>query len=259
MKFEEIRRLTKMGMWKYLSLFYNRCDCIVAPSDDIKNKLENHYMKRKIVVTPTPYENKKIRVGNKPSIRKKYGFDRDDKILLHVGRLTKEKNIMFIIKSLKKLLEKENVKLLIASDGPYKHALEEEVRKLSLEKAVIFTGYLSEKELKEIYRLSDAFIFASSTETQALVLLDAVINGLPIIALDAPVVSDFILENGVGLISDKKDFSKITLRILEEKGLSTRFEKNKKNVIKKFNADARTQDLIKLYVDLCDQYSGSPL
>lgn len=241
---ERAKKITKSTLWNYSSLFYNRCNCVIAPSNYIKKMLER-YMKVKIVVIPTPIEFKRPKDKRKlrKKYEKKYNLSEKDKILLHVGRITKEKNITSIIHAIKKI-HNENVKLIISSDGPYRDELEKKVRGM---KNVIFTGYLSDDELDDMYSLSDVFVFASKTETQALVLLEAVSHGLPVVILDTPVLSEFVLENGVGLVANKNDFSKKIIMALNTRDLKTNVMKMKNEIQKKYNPERCTKELVDVY------------
>lgn len=242
------KNLTKRSMWNFLSLFYNRCDCVIAPSNHIKKLLEKR-IKSKVYVIPTPIEFKN-KFKNKAKLRKKYkrkyNLFEKDKILLHVGRITKEKNITSIIHALKKIRSK-NIKLIISSDGPYKEELEKKVRNM---KNIIFTGYLSDDKLDDIYSLSDGFVFASKTETQGIVLLEAVNNRLPIVALDAPVISDFIAENKIGLVAmSTDDFARKISELLKNKELRKNLMKNRDKVVAEYGP-RRCDELVNLYLSL---------
>ncbi|MEM7819419.1 MAG: glycosyltransferase [Candidatus Aenigmatarchaeota archaeon] len=250
--------LFKLGSWKYLSWFYNHCDIVIAPSENIKKVLRKNGFKKKIIVIPTGVKIESKRKIKKHDLRKKYNLG-NEKIILHVGRITKEKNIKFIIKSLKNILKNENIKFVITSDGPYKNELKKYVNNLGLSNKIIFTGYLSNKELNDFYKLSDVFVMASKSETQGLVLVEAAINKLPIVVLDVPVISDFVKENSFGIVSKKKDFSKNINLILNNNLIRKKILKNYKIVAKKYDIEKCTNQLLNIYRNAQHQYSESDL
>lgn len=241
-----MKKLGQKAVWKYVKWFYNMCDCIVAPSESIRKTLISHGISKKITIIPTGI---KIREKKpKSALRKRYGFSKKDKIILHVGRITREKNILFIIKSLKKLL-KEDVKFIITSDGPYKKYIEQYVKKKGL-KNIIFTGFVSKEKLDDLYAMSDVFVFASKTETQGLVALEAMANSVPVVALDDPVVSEFVKCNGIGLTVDRDKFSKSVRRILNDRRMSGKFIRNGKKSLKKYNIEKCADSLLDLYSEM---------
>jgi len=250
-KIKFVKKIYKKFSWSYLSWFYNKCNVVIAPSQGIKSALLNNGIKRDVVVLPTGIETKKAKPESKSVLRKKYSKKYalgDGKIIFHAGRVTREKNIKFIIQSLKTLLKKENARLVIASDGPYKKELVMYAKKAGLEKNIIFTGYLSTDELNDFYALSDIFVLASETETQGIVLAEAALNKLPIVVLDAPVTADFVRENNVGIVSDRENFSKNVEMLMKNKKLIMGFERNSKNVRKKYDISKCTDKLLEIYM-----------
>lgn len=242
-KNKRIGKLAKKASWKMLAWLYNKCDCVVAPSERIRNVIKSRGIKSETYVVPTGIKIRK-RKKNKNTLRKKHGFGKE-KILLHVGRVTKEKNIEFLLKSLSSTLSGDT-KLVIASDGPHADEVKRYAEEQGIADHVVFTGYLSEKSLQDFYAMADAFVFASRTETQGLVLLEAAIHGLPAAVLDAPVTGDFVRENGTG-IAAKKDFSKAVDEILNNRNLRRRVQRKSKNMEKKYDIRHCASDLLDIY------------
>jgi len=236
----------KRYSWKYLSWFYNRCEYVTVPTKAFEKVLKNK-LKTKIVVIP-PGIKFVGRKKSKKKLKKKYGFDENEKIILHVGRICKEKNISFIIKAFN-YLKNKNVKLVITSDGPYRENLEKKVEKLGIENKVFFTGYISENVLQDFYQLSDVFVMASNTETLGFVLLEAIYNYLPIVVTDSPVISDLVIKNRIGIVSKRnpKDFSKEIWRLLTDKRLRHKCLANRKKTIEKYDIKKCATELLKIY------------
>lgn len=243
-KLKIIKKIYGALSWSYMSWFHNRCKAVVAPSNTIKNELKKHGIRR-VTVIPTGIEiQKKL---SRQTVRKKHKIG-NEKIILHVGRITKEKNIKFIIDSLKEMLS-ENTRMIITSDGPYKEELEDYVNKLGIGKKITFTGYISKEELRELYTASDVFVMASKTETQGIVLSEAAVNGLPVVVLNAPVISDFVRETKCGLVATENSFSKSVHSVLygdERKYIM----KKCKNIEKKYSIKKCADDMLKLYSEV---------
>lgn len=238
-------KVFKKATWSYLTWFYNQCDFVTVPSERIKTLLKKHGIKKPIYVIPTGimYKAKK---KNKKVLQKKYGFG-NEKIILHVGRITKEKNILFILRSLKKTLKRENAILVITSDGPYKHELRKHAIKLGIENQVIFTGYLDKKQLEEYYVIADVFVVASKTETQGIVLVEAVANKLPIVVLQAPVTGDFLQENNYGIVASSGNFAKKVSLALRNKKIAEKCTRNAGEILKKYDSARCANLLINVY------------
>ena len=90
-------------------------------------------------------------------------------------------------------------------------------------------------------------VMASKSETQGIVLPEAASNELPIVVLDSPVVSDFIKENGVGFIANKKNFSEKVEIILNNKKAREKIIKSCKKISEKYDIDKLTDKLLELY------------
>ena len=103
--------------------------------------------------------------------------------------------------------------------------LENKAEELGLNDRIIFTGYLSENRLNEFYKMSDVFVMASKSETQGLVLLEAIRNSLPVVVLDTPIISDFVRENSIGIVSKKDKFPKNVSKMLYDKKIRHKFGK----------------------------------
>ena len=135
----------------------------------------------------------------KKNFKLRFGIKESDKVLIFVGRLGQEKSIDVLFENVSKLIKntEHNIKFLLVGDGPLKEKLIKMAKKLRIEDNVIFTGYLNwPKEISLAYQCSDMFIMASKTETFGLVTLEAICNGLPVVAFDDPCIYGMV-EHGV--------------------------------------------------------------
>ncbi|MBI2076001.1 MAG: glycosyltransferase [Candidatus Aenigmarchaeota archaeon] len=235
-KTRRFKALLKKAAWRYSAWFYNMCDVVIAPSPEIRTLLKRHGIRKRIVVVPTGIEKpEKIR---KERLRKKYKFPENSKIILHVGRISKEKNIDFILTSLKN--KPDNWTLIIASDGPEKKNLKELASYLGI-KNVIFTGFISKEKLNGLYFLADVLVVASKSETQGIVVAEAAARGLSVVSLDAPVIANFIRKNKAGIVAREKNFLSSIKKALE---------KNKPAAMKGCTIEETTKSLLNIYKSL---------
>jgi len=118
---------------------------------------------------------------------------------LFMGRLGSEKNVEMLLRSLWHT-HLSNVRLVIAGDGPHREYLEALVDELDLRSRVSFLGYLQRDDAIAAYHVAHAFAFASTTETQGLVIGEAMAAGLPVIAVEDHAVEDFVVSGRTGLV-----------------------------------------------------------
>jgi len=180
----------------------NALDAVVVPSTAMQQRLTAYGVTRPMQVLPTGIPLQQFARGNGPAFRYKFGILSTRPLLLFVGRLAHEKNIGFLIEALVHTRRlRPDVLLVVAGEGPAMDDLKAQVWAHHLQDAVQFIGYLDRlQELPDCYAAADAFVFASKTETQGLVLLEAMAAGLPVIALSEMGTTD-ILAPGRGAFS----------------------------------------------------------
>ena len=246
-------RLTKEIAKRLSKDFCNQCDLVVAPSTKIKKYLKLWGVKKPLEILPTGIEldEFKIDLGAVANFREKYKILTQEKILIFVGRLGKEKNIELLIKSLK-LIKTTGVKLLIIGDGPHKPKLQSLIKKEGFENKVSLTGYLPRKEVVAALRASKIFVFSSKTETQGLVVAEAMAAGLPVVAVSDLAIADMVKDkkNGFLVKSSAREMAKKIDKLLTNQKLYGRMSRASKNLAKNFSAEKQTKKLEKIYQGL---------
>lgn len=194
--------LLKRLSWIYLTYLLNRSDAVIAPS----NQTLRHLKKR----CPDIAYSEALAPGidlhrynpdvDGSEIRDELDLG-DSEVIIHVGRISKEKNIDLVLDSLP-LLKKHHpdVKMLIVGDGPAKDYYSDRVRKKGLRNTVLFTGFVPEKELPKYYACADAFVISSPFETLGIVILEALATGTVVAGLDHGVIPDIIKEGENGYL-----------------------------------------------------------
>ncbi|HQD62523.1 MAG TPA: glycosyltransferase [Defluviitoga sp.] len=232
-----------------------KLDRVIAPTNNIKNTLiEYGVPSYHIEVIPTGID---ISSFDKPitwDLRKEYpSIKEGDRILLFVGRLGKEKNIDFLIRVFSKvLLEEKNVKFVIIGGGPEKENLELLAEELKIKENVIFTDAQPRERVIDAYKQSDIFIFASYTETQGLVILEAMSAGKPVVALGKLGVYDILSQEDAGGIMieelNEDDFVNEILRLLRDNILYENLAKKAKSFVQNhFSIEACVESILDLY------------
>ena len=180
----------------------NALDAVVVPSTAMRQRLESYGVSAPLHVLPTGIPLHQFAGGVGSAFRQRHGISAKRPLALFVGRVAHEKNIAFLLESLVHARQQyPNIKLLKPGERPATADLQAQVKKLGLRDHVEFIGYLDrQKELPDCYAAADIFVFGSQTETQGLVLLEAMAAGLPVVALAEMGTKD-ILAPGRGAVS----------------------------------------------------------
>lgn len=185
--------------------YANLCDHVFAPSTSVVFELKKRGVETRIDVVPTGIEIDKFAKGDKRQFRNKNNIPQNAFVLGFVSRIAPEKNITFLATTITKfMIENESAHFLMAGIGESANDICQVFEKASLLNRFHYVGLIIGQELVDAYHSMDIFVFASRTETQGLVVAEAMAAGLPVIAVDGPgigdVVEDFV--NGRLLMVD---------------------------------------------------------
>lgn len=165
----------------------NSLDAVVVPSVPMANTLSDYGVTAPMRVLPTGLADTQFVRGDGQHFRQQHGIGHDRKVALFVGRAAYEKNIDFLLEAVSVAARRmPELLLVVAGEGPALDSLKRQAMRLQIENHVSFVGYLSrEGSLRDCYAAADLFTFASLTETQGLVLLEAMAIGLPVLGIPA--------------------------------------------------------------------------
>ncbi|MGE5417005.1 MAG: glycosyltransferase family 4 protein [Acidobacteriota bacterium] len=246
---------------KYSRNFCNRCDLVIAPSDDLRHLIAGYGVTTPIDVIPTGVDVERFSSGDRTWLRCKYNIPDSHRICLFVGRLAPEKNIDFLIRAFAGLkIIYPNVCLVIVATGP----LEKELKKLTIEEGlqldrdVIFTGLLPSEELVNAYRGADVFTFTSLSETQGIVLVEAMAAGLPIAAVKGTGTHEMVEDGQQGLLSDydQESYIALIMRLLSEQKLSSTLAAQASARAAQLSAKIMVSRIENRYKELCTASRG---
>jgi len=189
---------------------------------------------------------------NKEKIRNELGLNSHNKIILFVGNLITRKGVKFLIKAMQFIVEKKpNTMLLIIGDGPERTHLEFLASKLGLKRNVIFLGRLPTHLLSLYYNASDIFVLPSLHEGHAMVLLEAMVSGLPVVATNVGGNVETVIDGVNGFLIEPSDISTLKnsiLKILDNEFLAECFGNNSQKIFQeKFSETSQIKKLLKVY------------
>jgi 1,2-diacylglycerol 3-alpha-glucosyltransferase len=179
--------------------FANQADAVVVPTQTMATRLRDLGVTVRIEVVPSGIDLARFGAGRRDeALRARLGLHPSDRMLLYVGRLAKEKNVELLLRALARA-EVDSLKLVIAGDGPHRDELERLAAEIGVNAATRFLGVVARDELPSLYASADAFVMPSTTETQGLVLAEAMAAGTHVIVADAPQNRDVL--GGAGRIA----------------------------------------------------------
>lgn len=232
--------------------FANKVDQVVVPTPSVKKIIQSWGVKNKnISVIPSGIAEEKFADANGNLIREKYNISKSDFLILLVCRLTAEKNVEFIFESFVQLLKQEGrMKFLVVGGGEKLEALKSMAMENGLENQIIFAGVASQKEVKNYYASADIFVYASKSETQGMILTEAMYMGLPIVAVKAPGSEDMVGNFVTGILTkeNKEEFSRAVAKLYQDEHLRKQYaESARKSALENYTSEICTQKMIHVY------------
>jgi 1,2-diacylglycerol 3-alpha-glucosyltransferase len=177
--------------------FANCCQGVIAPSGSVERLLVERGVTALIQTVPTGIDTRLFARASRTAWRNRLSVPDDAVVLGHVGRLAVEKNLPFLGTALARALQREpRAQALIVGDGPARGDLEKMLTDAGVADRAHFPGKLTGRRLRDAYAAMDVFVFSSKSETQGMVLVEAMATGCPVVALDASGVRD-VVRDGV--------------------------------------------------------------
>ncbi|MCP4361930.1 MAG: glycosyltransferase family 4 protein [Chloroflexi bacterium] len=233
----------------WIADYMQQCQHIIVPSKSIRQMIEQTYgLRQRMTVIPTGIETKPYKEADR-SLRQKFNWG-DDTVLISVGRMAEEKNWPTLLDAAKIVFaQRPQARLLLLGDGPARHDLEKYAAKLGIGNRVTFTGNVPFNDVPKYLKAADLFCFASVTETQGLVTLEAMAAGLPVVCVDATGTSDAVDDGVQGLLTpnDSQALAAGIERMLADKALYGQFQEAAVIQAAKFDIVTLAQQMTDVY------------
>lgn len=232
----------------------NAVDALVAPSKAMMGTLRGYGVHTPIEIIPTGLDMRRFQGGDGVRFRERHGIAPERPVMVYVGRVAFEKNIEFLIHVLHRVRTQiPEILFVIAGEGPAEKMLHALVRKLGLKGNVLFVGYLDrETELLDCYRAGDIFTFASRTETQGLVLLEAMALGVPVVSTEYMGAKDILGPRRGALVprDDIDAFSADVIALLRNKELREKLSREGLEYAKSWSDKYVLNKMLDLYCSM---------
>jgi glycosyltransferase involved in cell wall biosynthesis len=238
-------RITEELIRRYL----RQCAHIVVPTESIREMLATDYnVEKGISTVPTPVDVSKFLNIPSATVRDRFSLQ-DKEVLLFVGRLATEKGLDMLVDAFTLIQAlRPGVMLMLVGRGPFEDELKIRFERLGLSDFVIFTGGVPFEEVPYYYAAADLFVFPSTTETQGLVIIEAMAAGLPVVAVRATGSSD-VLKEGGGILTDNKPAALAwgVVSVLADPGLQNEIREQGKRAVNRFSIADTTERMLEAY------------
>lgn len=201
-------------------------NALIVPSTAMRQVLSDYRVDVPTQIIPTGLKLDDFVRGDRQAFCRRHGIDPRRPTLVHIGRVAHEKNIGFLLEVVARARHRfPDLLLIVAGEGPARKSLQQRAAALGIEDNCLFLGYFNRgQDLWDCYASGDAFVFASNTETQGLVLLEAMALGTPVISTAVLGTRD-ILDAGKGALvaaPDVEDFCNKVVQLLNDSALRAR-------------------------------------
>ena len=240
--------------------FANISDTVIAPSPKIKAILRAYGVHKPIHVLPTGLRLRQFRrtltcARKARALRARLAIAPGAKVLLFVGRLGTEKNVEFLVHAFEALrTTRRDVHFVLVGDGPMRNRLQSLVTRLALNDVVVFAGPVAHGEIAPYYQAADLFVFSSLTDTQGIVVLEAIATGLPVVAIRDDAFT-LMVKNGrngflVRQTASPIQFARPIAVLLQDERKWRKFAATSTQIARAFSEEEQARKLARLYETL---------
>jgi len=225
------RRYVRFRIAKHTNYYYNRVNHVITPSEASMKWLRRHSVSTPTSVIPTGSPRPPL--FDRSQVRHELGIPPEIKLLLYVGRLAREKNLLMLLESAATAFRTDpSLRLWLVGDGPFRAECVAKVRQLGIGDRVRFVGFVPRAEVDRYYAAADLFVFPSYTETQGLVVQEAMQFGLPAVVVAGGGAGEAVEEgvNGCHVRNDVRDFASAVVSILSDEHIYTRMSSEARRV-----------------------------
>jgi glycosyltransferase involved in cell wall biosynthesis len=249
------------AFWEYFNGFLAQCGAVIAPTATISNVISKNASRPVITISngidvnqfnPTPTSRNEA-----TNLRNEFNLNPTMPVILHVGRIDRDKQVDLVVTAAAKVMEQFEVQLLVVGDGTRLDSVKRLAASYGIRERCSFPGYVDrDADLAGLYRLSSVFITASEIETQGMVLLEAAASGLPLVAVDATCIWEIVDDGVNGYLVPPKDTSAMAQKIamlIENSDMAGKMGREGRDIAKKHSLESTIERHEMLYQDVVER------
>ncbi len=204
---------------RWVASFCNACEVVIIVSPIAEPLLRSFGVTAPIEFIPTGVDAEQFGKGDGFRIRKELGIPLSATVLLYVGRISREKNVAFLLDAVSPLLaERPRLYLVLVGSGPEQTAMQAKAKQLPGGDRILFVGGRPRSEIPNFHAAADLFVFPSTTEMQGLAVTEAMMSGLPVVAVGEGGIRYFVKDGEVGFLvpHNKRAFAEAVRTLLDK-------------------------------------------
>lgn len=252
------RRYVRFKIAKHTNFYYNAVDHVITPSEAAMKWLQRHSVNTPVSVVPTGVPSPGF--ADRAEARQALGAGPEERILLYAGRIAPEKNLAVLFEAVAHAFRQDrSLRLWLVGDGPFRAEAMEIVRTLGIGDRVRFVGFVPREDVDRYYAAADLFVFASISETQGLVVQEAMSHGLPAIVVAGGGASAAVRtgENGFVVKNEPREFSNHIARVLGDDNLYVRLSDGARRSVRGHTTTDMAGRVLDIYRSVIDARRAS--
>ncbi|AIE86218.1 glycosyltransferase [Fimbriimonas ginsengisoli] len=242
------RRYIRFRIAKHTNFYYNHVDHVLTPSEASMKWLKRHSVSTPTTVVPTGIPRGPML--ERAEMRQALGIPPDARILLYVGRLAQEKNLGVLLEAAAAVCREDpRARLWLVGDGPYRQECVDIVRRSGIGDRVRFVGFVPRAEVDRYYAAADLFVFSSITETQGLVVQEAMTHGLPAVVVAGGGAGASVVDglNGFVVKNEAGELARTIQRVLRDEPLYSRLTEQAPRSVRDLGVPAMGERVLAVY------------
>jgi glycosyltransferase involved in cell wall biosynthesis len=246
--------------WRLKNYLYS-VDHVIVPSRPVRKVVHAIRPGAPTTVLPTGIDTARFQNGNRDAIRAQLGITPDETVLLFVGRIVLEKNLVFLLRALAPILKdpSRRARLVLVGGGPAMEELQALCETMGLADRVVWTGFVDPDAIADYYAAGDIFTFASRTETQGMAIAEALASGLPCVVVGVMGAAEALTDGVDGIVVPPRevDFQNAVARLLDDPALREQMARNARGDTHRLSRAHIVSQLLELYGSLIESRDDS--